>query len=520
MRGIMIDCSRNAVMSIQAVKRFVLLMEKLRFDTLMLYTEDTFEVDSEPLFGHMRGRYSKDELKELDTFCAKHGIELIPCIQTLAHLNSIFKWWSEYDCICDCDDILLADCDRTYTLIDNIFKTLSECFSSKKIHIGMDEAYKVGLGKHLTAHGFENRFDIINRHLHKVCELADKYDFKPMVWSDMFCKLVVESEDYYGSIDIEKIKAKAALPENTSLVYWDYYSTDYNRYVKMIKQNQAFDRPVVFAGGAWTWRGFAPDNMFSIETTTAALKACSDCGVDDIFITMWGDNGGECSRFAVLPALVYTAGILDKKTDSEIKKDFSDLTGMSFDDFMLLDRLDWRDDKRLGGFSKRMLYNDPFSGLFDHAVNGTEAEHYRELSGKLSAVAAAPEYKPLFNSAAALAKLLSVKSELGVKTRKAYTAGDKATLRTLAECDYTNAIKELDLFYNAYWDFWQSENKPNGFDVQDIRIGAMQKRIEACKARIISYCDGKTDCIPELCEKISDAPRRPSWSEMVTANNV
>lgn len=128
MKGIMIDCSRNAVMKPEAIKRFVDIMSALQYDTLMLYTEDTYEVDDEPLFGYMRGRYSKKEIMDLDEYCQKKEIELIPCIQTLAHLNTMFKWSSEYECIRDCDDILLADEERTYTLIDNMFKTISKCF--------------------------------------------------------------------------------------------------------------------------------------------------------------------------------------------------------------------------------------------------------------------------------------------------------------------------------------------------------------------------------------------------------
>ena len=121
MKCVMIDCSRNAVMNVKSVKKFAETIKSLGFDSLMLYTEDTFEVDNEPYFGYMRGRYSKNEIKELDAFCKYIGIELIPCIQTLAHLNAIFKWWDEYMPINDCDDILLCGEERTYTLIDNIF---------------------------------------------------------------------------------------------------------------------------------------------------------------------------------------------------------------------------------------------------------------------------------------------------------------------------------------------------------------------------------------------------------------
>ena len=127
MRGVMVDCSRNAVMSVKAIKRFVLLLEKMNYDTLLLYIEDTYEVDSEPLFGHLRGRYSKEEIREIDSFCISHGIELIPCIQTLAHLNAVFKWHEEYDRINDCNDILLVDEADTYRLIDRMFSSLADC---------------------------------------------------------------------------------------------------------------------------------------------------------------------------------------------------------------------------------------------------------------------------------------------------------------------------------------------------------------------------------------------------------
>ena len=105
--GVMLDCSRNAVMNIAELKRFILILEKMGYNCLQLYTEDTYEIEGEPLFGYRRGRYSKAELKEIDSFAAEHGIELMPCIQTLAHLNQIFRY-PVYEDIHDAQDVLLA----------------------------------------------------------------------------------------------------------------------------------------------------------------------------------------------------------------------------------------------------------------------------------------------------------------------------------------------------------------------------------------------------------------------------
>jgi len=91
MDGMMLDCSRNGVMKLSVVKKFIRYMALMGLDTLMLYTEDTYEVPEYPYFGYMRGRYSNQELKEMDDYAASYGIELIPCIQTLAHLDAALR---------------------------------------------------------------------------------------------------------------------------------------------------------------------------------------------------------------------------------------------------------------------------------------------------------------------------------------------------------------------------------------------------------------------------------------------
>ena len=109
--GVMLDCSRNAVMKPSSVKNYMDILSKMGYNMLMLYTEDTYEVEGEPFFGYLRGRYSENELKDIADYGEQVGIEVIPCIQTLAHLNQIFRW-SCYKSINDTEDILLADCDR------------------------------------------------------------------------------------------------------------------------------------------------------------------------------------------------------------------------------------------------------------------------------------------------------------------------------------------------------------------------------------------------------------------------
>ena len=75
--GLMIDMSRNAVMSVAQVKEYLGYLKKMGYNCAMLYTEDTYEVQDEPYFGYMRGGYSAEDLRELDSYAASLGIEFL-----------------------------------------------------------------------------------------------------------------------------------------------------------------------------------------------------------------------------------------------------------------------------------------------------------------------------------------------------------------------------------------------------------------------------------------------------------
>ena len=72
--GVYIDCSRNAVITVSAMKKFFDVIRSMGYNSAMIYTEDTFELDEYPEFGYMRGRYTKEELKEIVAYGEKIGI--------------------------------------------------------------------------------------------------------------------------------------------------------------------------------------------------------------------------------------------------------------------------------------------------------------------------------------------------------------------------------------------------------------------------------------------------------------
>lgn len=530
--GVMLDMSRNGVMKPGQVKKFATVLKSFGYNMIQLYTEDTYEIPGEPYFGYMRGRYTQEELKDIVNYCEGMGMEVIPCIQTLAHLRTIFKW-SVYQEIQDVNDILLAEHERTYALIDKMFASLRACFTTEYVHIGMDEAHMLGLGKYLDKYGAKNRFEILRAHLEKVIALAKKYNFKPIMWSDMFFRL---GNDGVYSLENPVITDEAihAVPEGVGLVYWDYYQHGREIYDGMFKAHEKLGRETWFAAGAWTWLGFAPGNKKAMETSIHGMRSAAEHGVENVMVTVWGDNGKECSYFSVLPALFAAKRFYDGCTDmSVIKDEFQAVTGEDFDKFCALDK-----PNLIGGntlctqnASKVMFYSDPFNGFLDSTVPATNtiAAEYERIALELSEYAKKSAYGYIFETESLLCKFLAIKYELGLRTRAAYQAKDKKALKALIG-DYAKAEKRLKAFYNAFAKLWYIEHKPQGLEVIELRIGGMLLRLKACRKRLKACVQGKAE-IPELDDTLLDfygggtefrreIPCLIDWAYLASVNNI
>ena len=532
--GTMVDCSRNAVLKPEAVKQWIDILADLGYNTLLLYTEDTFQLDTHPYFGHLRGRYTQQELKDMDDYAYAKGIELIACTQALAHLNQLFQW-SCYAPIRDCGDILLANEEKTYALIDEMFHVISRTFRSKHVNIGMDEAHMLGRGQYLSRFGLKDRTEILLEHLRRVSEIAKKYDLQLSMWDDMFFHMLNDTGDDMTAIDITA-DIRDQVPDNVDLIYWDYYCCEETHYDTQLKKHNACKEGVWFAGGLWSWTGYAPHNAFSIDATKAAFAACRKNGTDNVFLTLWGDDGADCSPFALIPSLYYAAqlakGIED---DAAIKEGFAQHFGVSFDAFMLLDLPgtptaspvppQWPTGPN--DPEKYMLFTDCFMGKFDGTVQEGDGAAYAVCAEKLAALPTVPAFDCLFRTAKALCDVMAIKMELGVRTRKAYKEGCASDLLP----DYRTLLEKLEVFYAAYRTQWLTFNKPQGFEIQDIRLGGLIRRVKHCIWRLEEYAAGNIDRIDELEEPVLDfrstveniipgPVRYNSWARAASANII
>ncbi len=506
--GAMVDMSRNAVMRPETVKLMMRKMALMGMNTFMLYTEDTYEVKERPYFGYMRGRYTKDEIRDMDSYAQLFGIELIPCIQLLGHLATYLRW-GEAAAYKDTENVLLVDAPETYVFIDDLLKSIAECFTSRRIHMGMDETHNLGTGRSLDKYGYQPREELYLRHLAKVAEMAKSYGFTPMLWSDMFFNLSGRNLKHYSDYDVRTVLMpgiEKKVPEGVECVFWDYYNPTEDFYRINLEKHDTLSPHTLFAGGVWCWSSHAVQYSRSIANTRPALEAMKKKGTKEVIATVW-HNGSESSLVMSLAGLCFYAEFdyTGEWNERSIREGFRRTCFAEYDDMLLTEAVEFPYEVKTygsaayGSASRALLYNDPLNGLADWHVRDLDtAAYYSQLTEKLKeAQARSGMFAPAYAIITALSKLLIRKADFGVRLKKAYDAGDKDALSSLhSECDIIiDEIKELRSLHRSSWMVY---NKPFGWEVHDIRYGGLIQRFDTAKARIDDYLAGRISAIEEL----------------------
>lgn len=508
--GPMIDVSQgNAVLTVETVKGILRRMALMGLNMLMLYAEDSYDVPEQPYFGYMRGRYSAEETREIDGYAQTFGIELIPCIQTLAHLQEVLKWNAFRD-LADDDATLLVGVEPTYEFIEQMIRAASSPVTTKRIHIGMDEAWHLGLGQYLVKNGYHPKAEIMSEHLRRVAEIVRKHGLRPMMWSDMFFRAISPTGGYYDE-DIEVPQETIdSVPNGLDLVYWDYYHTDEEQYVRQIRAHKRFGSVPVFAGGIWNWRAFGLNYGLTFAATNAALAACKREGVKEVIATMWGDDGTECDVHAAMLGLqLFAEHCYCRFPDKQrIARRFSTCTGAHYEDFesiKLVDETPGVPKDNLGYYnpSRYLLWQNVLMGLFDENIRGLPLDdYYRGLAERMrEAEGRNGEYSPVFGLYERLCYALSVKSELGIRLIEAYRSGNREALRGLVERDLPETARRMRELREYHMRRWHVTYKPFGWEVIDGRYGLVLAGIDTAIWRLKEYLGGRIERIDELEEE-------------------
>lgn len=182
-----------------------------------------------------------------------------------------------------------------------------------------------------------------------------------------------------------------------------------------------------------------------------------------------------------------------------------------------------------------MLFQDILLGKFDrHIPNGT-SEHFADTASQLSKLKKKnKKYDYIFKTLISLCRALEIKSEIGIKIKKAYDNNNRTELEDIANKQLPELNRRLKTFYNDFKNQWNLENKPYGFEVQDTRLGGLILRTTHCIEIINDYLNNNITSIPELederlpfdseldgkCLKPAFSMLQNRWHLLVTSNVI
>lgn len=503
--GVMIDASRNAVMKPQKIKELIEIMAIMGLNLIMMYTEDTYEVKKYPYFGYMRGRYTEEELRECDDYADIFGIEMMPCIQTLAHLEQALKWNMNID-ITDTKSVILVDSEDTYGFIRAIMAAAAKPFRTRRIHLGMDEAGDLGLGVYLERYGYKNPNVLIKNHFNRVEKIAEELGLSPVIWADMYFKLCSKNNCYYD-YDIEfDEKTIKSVPPKLGLVYWDYDNDNETEYGIMMKNHKKLSENVMYAGGLHTWESMTVHNRVTIRNTVSALSACVKNGIKEVFATAWGDNGNRVNFFEALFGLQLYAeiGYGHEYSEEEFKRRFYACTGESADAFLNLDMLDDLGQSNItANPSEYLLWQDILTGLADKHIT---VDNVSDIYASYTQIFArqkekSKNYGKIFDYSEKLAAVLELKADAGVRLKKYYDSHNRNELVKFSNETLPELKSRINKLKESFCSLWLDTYKVFGLEVMDMRFGALIERVDFAKRRTDMYLNGEIAKIEELEEE-------------------
>lgn len=499
--GVMLDCSRNAVMTVEHITEVWLpRLCLLGYNMVMLYTEDTYELPDEPWFGYRRGAYSAAELKRIVAAAERLHLEVVPCIQTLGHLERILCH-PAYGTVRDTGSVMMVGEPETYALIEKMVVHWADIVPTKRIHVGMDETHDLGRGRYLDRHGYRKGFDLFNEHLAKVVEICRRHGLEPMIWSDMYFRLGSETNDYYDPGTKIPPRVAKRIPQEAQLVYWDYYHDEPAFYLDWIERHRALGKDPFVASGIWTWNMHWYDRRWTETKAGACIRACRQAETGELLFTMWGDNGAYCDHDSAFAGMAWCADVAygtDNPSAKSLEKRFGAICGGSYAAHRKASDLygcveDFRPN----------LWDDPFGEVHfrtwardDLRRMAATAKQYGRLAAALAPHARDRACGDL-GYAWRVAQLCAERYALCTDLLRAYRSQDRKRLaavqKRIPEVRRTN--RALAKTFRA---LWLRHNKPAGLECIQGRFAFIDARLEELSTRLGEYLKGRCETIDEL----------------------
>ena len=274
-RGFLLDISRGRIPKMESLYALADLLALLRYNHLELYIEGfSYAYSFVPSEWISGDAITAEELERFDRYCAARMIELVPCQNSLGHMNAwICK--EPYRHLAEAEEagvfppstLNAADPD-SLKLVGQMLDDLLPQFSSYQVNVCLDEPFELGKGKNRDA----DPVQLYLQYVKLLHENLSERGRKMLMWSDF----LRNAPDLLTEI-----------PRDIMLLEWGY-DGDYpfERYASRLE-----GRPFLICPGTNSWTSFTGITDSMEKNIRSAAMTAARYGAEGVLLTDWGDFG-------------------------------------------------------------------------------------------------------------------------------------------------------------------------------------------------------------------------------------
>jgi hypothetical protein len=278
-RGLSDDMSRGQVSTEKNIKKIIQFLAKYKMNWYQPYMEDIIHFKNFPEIGKNRGRFTKQEVEELQNYAQKYHVDFVPDLETLAHQGNMlhlkpFRKYAEYPGATAFDTQSKAAVNFVKKLIGDILPW----FDSKYFHIGGDESFDVGRGASKAAVNLNGLATVQANYYRKIYDFVHSHGKKVIMYGDMV---------------LRHPATLAQLPDSLIIMDWHYGATDKFPSVKVFARA---GQPFIVSPGVSSWYRLYPNQSAAwVNTYNLTLEGYNHGALGSVTST-WGDYGGPNFR--------------------------------------------------------------------------------------------------------------------------------------------------------------------------------------------------------------------------------
>ena len=211
LRGMHLDL-KTQMHNFDYILRIVDRLAELKYNTLLIEWEDKFPYSRRPEVVHPDA-LNREQVAKLKAHCAKYAIEIIPLVQTFAHLEfalSLDRYASLRETADYSGEICPMKPEAMELVRDLVRDIVAGHPESRYIHLGADESWRMGTCPQCRANvEREGKSAHFIDHVLKVIPLVLEAGKTPIIWADMLAS---------------HPEAISSLPREVVLLDWQYHN--------------------------------------------------------------------------------------------------------------------------------------------------------------------------------------------------------------------------------------------------------------------------------------------------------